>query len=121
MSELIEILKLIKAGESKFLPIDNSHDSLIKFQTIGKALSYALKEGLLDRCEFKKESYGGDLYYSEAFIIGGLTYKGEELLVKESTFKGRASKYFPSVIQWISGILAGIVLSSLLYWLGLAP
>lgn len=121
MSDLITVLRRIKAGESSFTPVDLSIDSLTKFQPIGKALAHAKNEGLVDRCEFKKESFKGDLYYSGAYIIGGLSFKGEEFLSRETTIKGWLSKCIPSVSQWVASIVSGVVIAALIYWLGLAP
>ena len=114
LSDLTNILKRIKAGESAFKPEDNSFESIDKFQLIGKAIAHANKEGLLERCEFSKESIKGDNYYKAAYVIGGLSYKGEEFLIRETTLKGLLLKHSPSLFQWISGIVAGVILAKLI-------
>lgn len=117
MSELTDILKRVKNGESSFKPTDGSPEALRQFQPIGKALAHANREGLLERCEFSKDSIDGDLYYNLAIVIGDLSFKGEEYLRQETTLKGWLLKRSPSVFQWVFGIIAGLVLAALIRWL----
>ena len=117
LSTLTDVLKQVKAGVRLFDPEDRSIDSMIAFQPTGKALIHAHREGLLEQCEFKKESYRGDLLISAAIVVGGLSYKGDEFLTRETTLKGLLVKHSPSVMQWLFGILAGFVLAVLVSWL----
>lgn len=116
MSDLTDILKRVKGGESSFKPDDHSPESLHRFQSIGKALAHASREGLLEHCEFSKDSMDGDLYYNMAIVIGGLSFKGDEYLRQETTLKGWLLKRSPSIFQWVFGIVAGLVLASLISW-----
>ena len=117
MSDLTNILKRVRSGESAFSAADGTPDALREFQVIGKALAHANREGFLERCVLGKESLRGDLYYNKAFVIGGLSYKGEQYLRQETTVKGWLGKYSPSALQWLFGIVAGLVLAALVRWL----
>jgi hypothetical protein len=117
LSDLTDILKRVKAGEASFEATSYDEDALRQFQTIGKALAHANKEGLLERCEFSKDSLGGDRYYNAAYVIGGLSFKGEEYLRRETTVKGWLAKHSPSFFQWAAGIVAGVILAALVAWL----
>ena len=117
MSELIKVLKQVKNGTSVFESPEDTPHSIRGFQITAKALAHANEDGLLEQCEFSKDSIDGDLFYNGVYVIGGLSYKGEEFLRQETTFKGRLGKYLPSIAQWFFGILAGVVLAALAKWL----
>ncbi len=76
-----------------------------------------MKEGYLERCEFKWESFKGTVLYSGAYVVRGLSHAGDEFLEREATIKGRLSKYAPSALKWALGIVAGVVLAALVRWL----
>jgi hypothetical protein len=117
LNELTHILKRVKAGERSFKPEDHSVASLDQFQSIGKALAYARSEGLLEGCEVSKESSCGELYYNAVYVIGGLSFKGEEYLRQEATIGGWLIKQRTPILKWFFGIVAGLVLAALVSWL----
>lgn len=117
MSDLKNILKRVQSGERHFRAEDHNLDSLRRFQPIAKALVHAKNEGLLEDCKFSKESLCGDLYYDVVYVIGGLSFKGEEYLQREATLKGWALKRSPHALKWLFGILAGLILAILASWL----
>lgn len=117
MSGLVKILRRIEAGESSFEPTDHSYEAALKFQPTARALSHALKQGLIDRCVFNRESFKGTLLYTAAYVVQGLTYDGDRFLEREGTFRGKLSSYAPSTFKWVSGILAGVLLAALVRWL----
>ncbi|MEW9572684.1 hypothetical protein ABQJ54_13070 [Rhodanobacter sp. Si-c] len=117
MGELVKVLSRVRNGEYSFEPSSQMPDALLKFQPTARALAHAMKEGYLERCEFKRESYKGTLLYSGAYVVRGLSYAGDEFLEREATIKGRISKYAPSALKWALGIVAGVVLAALVRWL----
>lgn len=117
MGELVKVLSCVKNGQFSFEPSGQMPDALLKFQPTARALAHAMKEGYLERCEFKRESFKGTLLYSRAYVVRGLSYAGDEFLAREATLKGRLSKYAPSAIKWTLGIVAGVVLAALVRWL----
>ena len=117
MRELVKVLSRIKNGEFSFEPSGQMPDALLNFQPIARALAHAVKEGYLERCEFKRESFKGTLLYSGAYVVRGLSYAGDEFLERETTVKGRLSKYAQSAVKWALGIVAGVVLAALVRWL----
>lgn len=56
---------------------------MLKFQPTARALSHALKEELIERCVFKRESFKGKLLFTGAHVVQGLTYKGDQFLGRE--------------------------------------
>lgn len=117
MSELVKILRRIKQGEMSFEPANQTQHALDEFQIIGKAIAHADKEGLLEKCLISKNSTGKDLFYDSAHVIGGLTFKGEEFLKRKTTVNGWLNHNLSSIITWLFGIFAGLILAMLAKWL----
>jgi len=117
VSGLVKILRRVEAGESTFEPVDHTYEAMLKFQPTARALWHALKEELIERCVFKRESFKGRLLFTGAYVVQGLTYKGDRFLEREGTFRGQLSSYMPSTLKWVSGIVAGVLLAALVRWL----
>ena len=113
MNRLANVLRRVEAGESAFRPENTTLGALKAFQPVARALAHAKQEGLIARCELPMESIGGRLFYSAGYIVAGLTYKGEEFLRSEATFRGKLVRYGVPALKWGASAIGGAIVATM--------